>query len=127
MGTDDDFTLPQPGEDAMPSATPEEIVADEIGDVAVEDPERAARLVSAVTTKATGPDDADAAAPAHPASAGRSAAERAVPAAIVGVLVLQVLPKGRLKRLALAVLGSALVAGLVAGKQEQRRVSPPGR
>jgi hypothetical protein len=34
---------------------------------------------------------------------------------------MQVLPKGRLKRLGLAVLGSALVAGMVAGKQQQKR------
>jgi hypothetical protein len=55
------------------------------------------------------------------AGAGGSVAERAVPAAIVGVLLMQILPKGRLKRLGLAVLGSALVAGLVAGKQQQKR------
>ena len=53
------------------------------------------------------------------AVAGGSRAERAMPAAIVGVLLLQVLPKGRMKRLGLAVLGSALVAGLVAGRQQQ--------
>ena len=41
--------------------------------------------------------------------AGGSVAERAVPAAIVGVLLLQVLPKGRMKRLGLAVLGFILV------------------
>jgi hypothetical protein len=102
-------------------------VADEIGDVAVEDPERAARLVSAVTGRATGTVDSRPASPVEPAAAaGGSMAQRAVPAAIVGVLLIQVLPKGRLKRLALAVLGSALVAGLVAGK-EQRPLSPPGR
>ena len=63
--------------------------------------------------------------PAEPvdllAVAGGSVAERVVPAAIVGVFLLQILPKGRLKRLGLAVLGSALVAGLVAGKQQQKR------
>ena len=63
--------------------------------------------------------------PAEPvdllAVAGGSVAERAVPAALVGVLLLQVLPKGRWKRMGLAVLGSALVAGLVAGKQQQKR------
>jgi hypothetical protein len=127
MGTEDNDTVPVPSDEAMPVATPEEIVADEIGDVAVEDPERAAQLVSAVTTKAPTPVDAGPAAPVGPVDTGRSAALRAVPAAIVGVLVLQVLPKGRLKRLGLAVLGSALVAGLVAGKQEQRPLSPPGR
>ena len=100
---------------------PVEIVADEIADVAVDDPERAAQLVHAVTR---GPRQVESR-PAEPldllAVAGGSVAERAVPAAIVGVLILQVLPKGRLKRLGLAVLGSALVAGLVAGKQQQQR------
>lgn len=127
MGNDDNFTEPPLGEDAMPAATPDEIVADEIGDVALEDPERAAQLVSAVTTKETGTVDPR---PATPAEAGGvtggSMAQRAVPAAIVGVFLIQVLPKGRWKRLALAVLGSALVAGLVSGK-EQRPLSPPGR
>ena len=102
--------------------TPEEIVADEIGDVALEDPERAAQLVDAVTS---GTSRTVQSRPAEPvdllAVAGGSVAERAVPAAIVGVLLLQVLPKGRFKRLGLAVLGSALVAGMVAGKQQQQR------
>jgi uncharacterized protein len=103
------------------TATPDEIVADELADVALDDPERAAQLVSAVTK---GPRSVESR-PAEPvdllAVAGGSVAERAVPAALVGVLLLQVLPKGRLKRLGLAVLGSALVAGLVAGKQQQQR------
>ena len=104
-------------------ATPEEVVADEIGDVAVEDPERAAQLVEAVThTSATRTVESM---PAEPvdllAVGGGSVAERAVPAAVVGVLLLQVLPKGRMKRLALAVLGSALVAGMVAGKRQQHQ------
>ena len=107
---------------ASPPPTPEEVVADEVGDLAVEDPERAAQLVSAVTRGATRTVESR---PAEPvdllAVAGGSMAERAVPAAIVGVLLLQVLPKGRMKRLGLAVLGSALVAGLVAGKQQQQR------
>ena len=101
-----------------PAPTPEEVVADEIGDLAVEDPERAAQLVSAVTTGPVGPRPAEPV--ARPGVSGNSVAERAVPAAIVGVLLLQVLPKGRLKRLGLAVLGSALVAGLLAGKQQQQ-------
>ena len=100
--------------------TDSEIVADEIADVAVEDPERAAKLVSVVSQGPTRPAGSR---PPEPvdvlAVAGGSVAERAVPAAIVGVLLLQVVPKGRLKRLGLAVLGSALVAGLVAGKQQQ--------
>lgn len=122
------------GDAAEPAATPptpEEIVADEIGDLAVEDPERAAQLVSAVTQgrartaesrPATPPAASAPPAPpaAPPAAAGGSVAERAVPAAIVGVFLLQVLPKGRMKRLGLAVLGSALVAGMVAGKQQQK-------
>jgi hypothetical protein len=120
MGTDDSSTVPLPGDDAVPPATPEEVVADEIGDVAVENPERAAQLVSAVTKGATRtahppPAQPDALVP----SPRGSVAERAVPAAIVGVLLIQVLPKGRLKRLGLAVLGSALVAGLVAGNQHR--------
>ena len=105
-----------------PAATPDEVVADEIGDVALEDPERAAQLVDAVTKGTSRTVESR---PAEPvdllAVAGGSVAERAVPAAIVGVLLLQVLPKGRMKRLGLAVLGSALVAGLVAGKQQQQR------
>ena len=128
METDDNVTVPAPGEDAMPAPTPVEVVADEIGDLAVEDPERAAQLVSAVTATTPPAVDPSPAAPVEPASvAGGSLAERAVPAAIVGVLVLQVLPKGRLKRLGLAVLGSALVAGLVAGKPQGRPVNPSGR
>jgi uncharacterized protein len=96
-----------------------EVAADEIADVAVESPERAARLVTAVAPESRTVHSK----PAEPvdllAVAGGSVAERAVPAAIVGVLLLQVLPKGRMKRLGLAVLGSALVAGLVAGKQQK--------
>jgi len=92
--------------------TTAEIIADELADIALDDPERAAQFVSAVT-------------PGAPRSGLRafadgSVAERAVPAAIVGVFLLQVLPKGRVKRLGLAVLGSALVAGLVAGKQQSQ-------
>ena len=104
------------------TATPDEIVADEVADVAVEDPERAAQLVDAVTKGTTRTVESR---PAEPvdllAVAGGSVAERAVPAALVGILLLQVLPKGRMKRLGLAVLGSALVAGLVAGKQYQQQ------
>jgi uncharacterized protein len=106
-----------------PAPSPEEIVADEIGDVAVEDPERAAQLVEAVTKG--GAIRTVQSRPAEPvdllAVAGGSVAERAVPAAIVGVLLFQVLPKGRMKRLGLAVLGSALVAGMVAGKEQQKQ------
>ena len=103
------------------TATPEEIVADELGEIALEDPERARQFVSAVSPGTRAVQSR----PAEPvdllAVAGGSVAERAVPAALVGVLLLQVLPKGRLKRLGLAVLGSALVAGLVAGKQQQQQ------
>ena len=107
---------------AAPGATvtTAEIIADEVADVAVGDPERAAKLVDAVAPNVRTIDSK----PAEPvdllAVAGGSVAERAVPAAIVGVFLLQVLPKGRMKRLGLAVLGSALVAGMVAGKQQQR-------
>ena len=98
-----------------------EVAADEVADVAVDSPERAARLVTAVAPESRTVHSK----PAEPvdllAVAGGSVAERAVPAAIVGVLLLQVLPKGRVKRLGLAVLGSALVAGLVAGKQQQKK------
>ena len=103
------------------TATTAEIVADELADVAVDDPERAALFVEAVAPRVRVVESK----PAEPvdllAVAGGSVAERVVPAAIVGVLLMQVLPKGRLKRLGLAVLGSALVAGLVAGKQQQKR------
>lgn len=103
------------------TATAAEIVADELADVALDDPERAAQFVEAVAPNARMIDSR----PAEPvdllAVAGGSVAERAVPAAIVGVLLMQILPKGRLKRLGLAVLGSALVAGMVAGKQQQKR------
>ena len=103
------------------TATTAEIVADELADVALDDPERAAQFVEAVAPKVRVVESK----PAEPvdllAVAGGSVAERAVPAAIVGVFLLQILPKGRLKRLGLAVLGSALVAGLVAGKQQQKR------
>ena len=112
-----------PAQGASPGApvTAAEIVADELADVAVEDPERAAQFVEAVAPKVRVIESK----PAEPvdlvAVAGGSVAERAVPAAIVGVLLMQILPKGRLKRLGLAVLGSALVAGMVAGKQEQQQ------
>jgi len=115
------------GEAPAPAAAPgatvttAEIVADEVADVAVSDPERAAQFVEAVAPKVRTIDSK----PAEPvdllAVAGGSVAERAVPAAIVGLFLLQVLPKGRMKRLGLAVLGSALVAGMVAGKQQQKR------
>jgi carbon monoxide dehydrogenase subunit G len=111
-----------PAQAATPGAgvTPSEIIADELADVAVDDPERAAQFVEAVAPKVRTVESK----PAEPvdllAVAGGSVAARAVPAAIVGVFLLQVLPKGRLKRLGLAVLGSALVAGMVAGKQQKR-------
>lgn len=111
------------GEPPAPAATvtTAEIVADEVADVALADPERAAQLVEAVAPTVRTVESR----PAEPvdllAVAGGSVAARAVPAAIVGVLLMQVLPKGRLKRLGLAVLGSALVAGMVAGKQQQKR------
>lgn len=107
---------------AEPAPTAAEVVADEIAGVAVDSPERAARLVSAVAPESESRTVHSK--PAEPvdllAVAGGSVAERAIPAAIVGVLLLQVLPKGRMKRLGLAVLGSALVAGLVAGQQQQK-------
>lgn len=107
---------------AEPAPTAAEVVADEIAGVAVDSPERAARLVTAVAPESESRTVHSK--PAEPvdllAVAGGSVAERAIPAAIVGVLLLQVLPKGRMKRLGLAVLGSALVAGLVAGQQQQK-------
>jgi carbon monoxide dehydrogenase subunit G len=113
---ENDLPSSRPGE-----PTSAEIVADEIGDVAVEDPERARQFLSAVSQ---GPRTVQSR-PAEPvdllAVAGGSVAERAVPGAIVGVLLLQILPKGRIKRLGLAVLGSALVAGLVAGKRQRQQ------
>jgi uncharacterized protein len=112
---------PAPAPSPGATVTPAEIVADELADVAVEDPERAAQFVEAVAPNVRAVESK----PAEPvdllAVAGGSVAERAVPAAIVGVFLLQVLPKGRLKRLGLAVLGSALVAGMVAGNQQQKR------
>src|ERR687885_537804 len=75
------------------AATADEVVADEIADVAVDDPERAAQLVDAVThtassTSASGATRTVASRPAEPvdllAVAGGSVADRAVPAAIGG-------------------------------------------
>ena len=106
-----------PAATAAAPVTVAEIIADEVADVAVGDPDRAAQFVEAVALSAP---TADPLVERRPA-ADRSPAQRAVPAAIVGVLLMQILPKGRLKRLGLAVLGSALVAGLVAGKQQQQR------
>lgn len=61
--------------------------------------------------------------PAEPvdllAVAGSTVAQRAIPAAIVGVFLLQGVVNGRLKRLGLAVVGSALVAALVSGRQHE--------
>lgn len=111
---------------AAPTAS--EIVADEVADIAIEDPERAAQFVSAVipgqatrtTTASTSAPRTIVSRPAEPvdllAMAGPTVAQRALPVAIVGVFLLQGLVKGRVKRLGLAVVGSALVAGLVAGK-----------
>ncbi len=97
-----------------------EITGGGITDVAPDRSERAAEPVSAVAEGSRRVESR----PAEPvdllAVAGGSVAERAVPAGIVGVLLLQVLPRGRLKRLGLAALGSALVAGLVAGRQQQQ-------
>jgi uncharacterized protein len=99
----------------------DESVADGIADVASDHSERAAEPVSADIKEARRVESR----PAEPvdllAVAGGSVAERAVPAGVVGVLLLQVLPQGRLKRLGLAVLGSALVVGLVAGRQRQQQ------
>ena len=122
MSIDDSSTA---GDTPAPSpgapVTPAEIVADELADVALDDPERAAQFVEAVAPKAPVVESKAADPVDVRAVAGGSVAERAVPAAIVGVFLLQILPKGRLKRLGLAVLGSALVAGMVAGKQQQQR------
>lgn len=122
MSTDDSVTAgdapaPRPGG----PVTAAEVVADELADVALDDPERAAQFVEAVAPKVPVVESKAAAPVDLRAAAAGSVAERAVPAAIVGVFLLQVLPKGRLKRLGLAVLGSALVAGMVAGKQQQKR------
>ena len=112
---------PAPAPSPGATTTTAEIVADELADVALDDPERARQFVEAVAPKSRMVESK----PAKPvdllAVAGGSVAERAVPAAIVGVLLMQILPKGRLKRLGLAVLGSALVAGMVAGKQQQQK------
>jgi len=99
-----------------------EVVADELADMAVDDPERAAQFVSAVSPPpATRTVQSRAAEPVDLlAVAGPSVAAKAFPAAIVGVLLLEGLVKSRVKRWGLAVLGSALVAGMVAGKQQKR-------
>ncbi len=119
-----------PGPGPVAASTTSEIVADEIADVALDDPERAARFVSAVTPPQPASEPASGLAsgprtvqsrPAEPvdllAIAGPTLAKRAFPAAIVSVFLLQSLVKGRVKRLGLAVVGSALVAGLISGKQ----------
>jgi hypothetical protein len=99
-----------------------EVVADELADMAVDDPERAAQFVSAVSPPpATRAVQSRTAEPVDLlAVAGPSVAAKAFPAAIVGVLLLEGLVKSRVKRWGLAVLGSALVAGMVAGKQQKR-------
>lgn len=67
---------------------------------------------------ADGPDlDREQAAPSVAAAA--PATQRAIPAAIVGVFLLQGVVNGRLKRLGLAVVGSALVAALISGRQHE--------
>jgi len=114
---------------AAPTAS--EIVADEVADIALKDPERAAQFVAAVvpgqstpktTTASTSVPRTVVSRPAEPvdllAMAGPTIAQRAFPAAIVGVLLMQGLVKGRVKRLGLAVVGAGLVAGLVAGKHQ---------
>lgn len=123
-------SAPGPGP-VVAAATPSEIVADEIADVALDDPERAARFVSAVTPPRSAPASETApiagsravqSRPAEPvdilALAGPTVAKRAFPAALVGVFLLQGMVKGRVKRLGLAVVGSALVAAMVSGRQQ---------
>lgn len=124
MPTDDNPTEPAPAESTVAPPITSEIVADEVGDMAVDDPERAARFVAAVspappstpppTVATTAATAVEAAASGLPAGA-----RRALPAAIVGVLLLQGVVKGRVKRLGLALAGSALVATLVAGREPQ--------
>lgn len=122
MPTDDSPPDPAPDEPTVAPPLTSEIVADEVADMAVDDPERAARFVAAVThpspstTPPTAPSTAGTAAtvPGLPASA-----QRALPAAIVGVLLLQGVVKGRIKRLGLALAGSALVAAFVAGREQR--------
>jgi len=114
--------------DPGPPATISEIVADEVADMAVDDPERAAQFMSAVTPAPPGA----ASSPGHgairsrpaepldlPAVAGPTVAQKAFPAAIVTVFLLQAVVKGRTRRLGLAVVGSALVAAFVAGRQQK--------
>lgn len=112
-----------------PKPPVEELLADEVASVAVDDPERAAQLVAAVapnkpessTASASASSQAGAAELVDPfASGGDSITERALPAAVVAVLVLQVLAKGRLKRLVLAALGSGLLYGMLSRQQQGR-------
>ena len=132
-GADAETTAAAPVPEFTTAApTVSEIVADEVADIAVEDPERAAQFVAAVipgpstpktTTASTSVPRTIVSRPAEPvdllAMAGPTVAQRAFPAAIVGVLLLQGLVKGRGKRLGLAAVGAGLVAGLVAGKQQR--------
>ncbi len=121
MPIDDSRTEPAAAEPSFAPPIASEIVADEVGDMAVDDPERAARFVAAVTPgpSTTPPPTAPSIAATEAAARGLPAsAQRALPAAIVGVVLLQAVVKGRTKRLGLALAGSALVVALVAGRDQ---------
>lgn len=113
---------PPPG----PSSPASELLADEVASVAVDDPERAAELVAAVA-----PDKPESSAPGSTGvkpsglvgaatGDGGPLPAQALPGAVVAVLVLQLLVTSRLKRLVLAVVGSALVYALLDEQQRKR-------
>lgn len=102
--------------DEVPATTADELLADEVADIAVADPEEAARLVAAVSADRTFPSQ-----PVQPTpgqAPGRPNLDQGLPGAIAAVLLLQVVAASRFKRLLLALVGSALVAGLVSRTQK---------
>ena len=102
--------------DEVPASAANELLADEVADIAVADPEEAARLVAAVAADRTYPSQPVAPTPGKPP--GRPSIDQSLPGAIGAVLLLQVVAASRFKRLLLALIGSALVAALISRTQK---------
>ena len=108
----------------VPSAAANELLADEVAELALADPEDAAQLVAAVTERpATGPSVSPTSQPppgpsAAMTAAGRPAAEQCITGALGAVLLLQVAAASRARRLLLALVGAALLAALVTRTQK---------
>ena len=111
--------------DKVPSAAANELLADEVAELALADPEDAAQLVAAVAPErpATGPSVSPTSQlrqgpSAAMSAAGRPAAEQCITGALGAVLLLQVAAASRARRLLLALVGAGLLAALVTRAQK---------